>query len=402
MFPRFPWARRTAAGGVALALLAALAAPASAGPAAGPPHKPEWVATPPFRVRGAATSTYQNGYSPAQIRQAYGFDRVAADGSGQTIAIVDAYGSPSIQNDLAVFDSQFNLPPANLTIAYPSGKPKRGDSGWALETSLDVEWAHALAPGARILLVVAPSASLSDLLAAIDYATAQGAQVVSNSWGGSEFSSEGAYDAHFQHAGVAYVASAGDSAGALEWPAASPFVLGVGGTHLTINGSGGSYSYGGESAWSSSGGGLSLYEARPAYQDGWQAVVGSTRGIPDIAWDADPATGVAVYDSTPYKGQKGWYQIGGTSVGAPSWSALVALADQGRPVPLATSGSTGNLLSDLYSLAGSTGSTGYTADFHDVTSGSNGNPALPGYDLVTGIGSPQGDRLIPALASDPN
>lgn len=390
-------------GGACLALIAATAGPALAADLSiGQSHKPAWVATPPFRIRGNATATYQNGYAPAQIKDAYGLNQVSETGTGETIAIVDAYGSPSVQNDVATFDGQFNLPAINLTIAYPNGQPSKTDGGWALETSLDVEWAHALAPSANILLVVAKSNSTSNLVSAIDYATAHGAQVVSNSWGGSEFSSEGTYDSHFQHAGVVYVASAGDSGGAIEWPAASSYVMGVGGTSLTVNGTSGPYAYGAETAWSSSGGGLSQYEVRPAYQNNWQSVVGTQRGIPDIAWDADPNTGVAVYDSTRYQGQLGWYEVGGTSVGSPSWSALVALVDQGRATPLSSAGSTGNILSDLYSLAGATGSTGYATDFHDITSGSNGNPALPGYDLVTGIGSPQGNNLIPALVSDNN
>ncbi|MDA8343935.1 MAG: S53 family peptidase [Thermaerobacter sp.] len=397
------WTRRVVLGGACLALLAATGGSASAANATNAQtHKPVWVATPPFRIRGSATATYQSGYAPVQIRDAYGLNQLTETGAGETIAIVDAYGSPSIQNDVATFDGQFGLPSVNLTIAYPNGQPSKTDGGWALETSLDVEWAHALAPGANILLVVAKSASTSDLVSAIDYATSHGAQVVSNSWGGSEFSSEATYDSHFQHAGVVYVASAGDSGGAIEWPAASPNVVGVGGTSLTISGSSGSYVYGGETAWSSSGGGLSQYETRPAYQNNWQSVVGGQRGIPDIAWDANPSTGVAVYDSTRYEGQSGWYEVGGTSVGSPSWSALVALVDQGRATPLSTAGSTGNILNDLYNLAGATGSTGYTTDFHDITSGSNGNPALPGYDLVTGIGSPQANNLLPALINDNN
>lgn len=390
------FSRTVALLGSVWALLGAGMGLASAGQAA-TGQRPVWVATPPFRVHGSATATYQNGYDPVEMRDAYGFNQLSESGAGQTIAIIDAYGSPTIQQDVGVFDSQFGLPSPDLTIAYPSGQPRRTDGSWALETSLDVEWAHALAPEARILLVVAKSASIADLLAAEDYATAQGVQVVSNSWGISEFSGETAYDTHFQHAGIVYVASAGDGGAGVEWPSSSPDVLGVGGTDLVITGSNGTYSYGGETAWSSSGGGQSAYEPRPAYQDGWQSVVGSQRGTPDVAWDADPSYGVAVYDSTRYDGQTGWFEVGGTSVGAPSWSALVALVDQGRVRPLSSSGTSGNLLTDLYGLAGTTGSSGYSQNFHDITVGSNGNPALPGYDLVTGIGSPQANNLVPAL-----
>lgn len=379
---------------VGMSVMSAAGVLLSVGPAASASQKPVWEANPPVHVKGNATSTYQSGYAPSQIRKAYGVDQLSYTGSGQTIAIIDAYGSPTIQNDLTTFDNQFGLSAANLTIAYPSGKPKRSNAGWALETSLDVEWAHALAPQANIMLVVANSASTSDLVAAIDYATSNGAQVVSNSWGGSEFSSEATYDSHFQHAGVVYTASAGDSGAGAEWPAASPYVLSVGGTSLSTDSSG---NYVSESAWSSSGGATSAYEARPAYQSNWISVVSTQRGIPDIAWDANPSTGVAVYDSTPDQGQSGWFEVGGTSVGAPSWAAMIALADQGRTSPLSNS----DVMTQLYNMAGTTGSSGYTTNFHDITSGSNGNSALPGYDLVTGIGSLQANNLIPALVAAP-
>lgn len=379
---------------IGTAVLSSMAMLVSMTPNATASQKPVWEAQPPIHLKGNATATYQNGFQPSQIRKAYGIDQLSYNGAGQTIAIVDAYGSPTIQNDLATFDSQFGLPAANLTIAYPNGQPSKTDGGWALETSLDVEWAHALAPSANIMLVVAKSNSTSNLVSAIDYATSHGAQVVSNSWGGSEFSSENTYDSHFQHTGVVYAASAGDSGAGAEWPAASPYVLSVGGTSLKTDSAG---NYSSESAWSSSGGAKSAYEARPAYQNNWTSVVGSQRGIPDIAWDADPNTGVAVYDSTADQGQKGWFEVGGTSVGSPCWAALVALADQGRTAPLSNS----DVMTQLYNIAGTTGSSGYTTDYHDITSGSNGNPAVAGYDLVTGIGSPQVNNLIPALVSAP-
>jgi len=386
-------ARYLTLGGTTLASLSLLAVTIPAA-SANVAQKPVGTMSPPIHIKNGATSSYQSGFTPAQIRHAYGVDQLSANGSGQTIAIVDAYGSPTIQSDIQTFDSQFGLAAPNLTIAYPSGTSKQSNSGWALETSLDVEWAHALAPAANIMLVVAKSASTTDLLAAEDYASAHGAQVVSNSWGGSETSTESQYDTHFQHAGVVYTASAGDSGSSLEWPAASSYVLAVGGTSLSLSATGG---YGSESAWSSSGGGQSAYISTPSYQSNWTSVVGTKRGIPDIGWVADPNTGVAVYDSTADQGQKGWFVVGGTSVGAPSWAAMVALADQGRTSKLASF----DAITQLYNTAGSTGSSGYATNFHDVTTGSNGHPALPGYDLVTGIGSPQANALIPALTSAP-
>ncbi len=356
-----------------------------------------------------ATSTYQNGYSPLQIEGAYSLNGTYT-GSGKTIAIVDAYDDPTATNDFDVFSSQWGLP----TIAggcncftkvdqtggtnYP-----RTNSGWALEISLDIEWAHAIAPQAHILLVEANSNSFANLLAAEDYATAQ-AQVVSNSWGGSEFSSETSYDGHFNKS-VAITVSAGDSGTPADYPSASPYVLSIGGTSLTINGTtktGGCIStgctYGGETVWSSGGGGASAYESEPGYQVGYCGTTtnvnncGSKRGTPDVAWDADPSTGVAVYDSTRYQGQKGWFQVGGTSVGAPSVAGVIALADQAHSTTLVT-----NTLSTRFAYQLDATSNNYGIDYHDVTSGSDGSPCCTagrGYDLASGLGSPVGNNWI--------
>jgi subtilase family serine protease len=319
------------------------------------------------------------------MRHAYGLDQLKNGGAGQTIAIVDAYGSPTIANDLQVFSDQYGLPAANLTIATPGGTPDV-DTGWALETALDVEWVHALAPQANILLVEAKQAEVEDLMLAEDYATQHGAVVVSNSWGGGEFPEELDYDSYFNHQGTVYVASSGDWGAGAEWPASSPYVLSVGGTNLLMDKKG---NYGGESAWEGSGGAVSDYEPTPFYQAQWTGVVGTGRGIPDVAMDADPSTGVNVYTSAD--GNPTWYQVGGTSLSAPMWASLVALADEGR----AHSFSSTEALAGLYLLAGTERS--YRANFNDVTSGSNGNSALRGYDLVTGLGTPIANTLIPNL-----
>lgn len=356
------------------------------------PHKPVWEAHSPIHAKPTA-STSPIGYIPSQIKTAYGLNLLSATGSGQTIAIIDAYGSPTIANDLTVFCRQFGLPPANLTIAnaYRGGRTTL-NAGWALETSLDVEWAHAMAPEAKILLVVAKSASITDLVKAIDYATAQGAPVVSMSWGGSEFSSEAGYESHFQHSGTVYVASSGDRGAGVQWPAVSPNVLAVGGTTLTLNSNN---NYLSETGWSGSGGGLSAYMSIPSYQSIWSSIVGSHRGIPDVAFNADPTTGVAVYDTTLYNGQSGWFEVGGTSFSAPAWAAMIALADQGRTSTLSSI----NAITDLYNLAGIAGSIGYTTNYHDITQGSNGYLAQAGYDLVTGLGSLKANELIIALTN---
>ena len=279
------------------------------------------------------------------------------------------------------------------------------DPGWALETSLDVEWAHALAPGANILLVEAASGSLSDLFSAVSTASQQpGVSVVSMSWGTNEFWGESSFDSLFTtpagHTGVTYVAASGDS-GAWSgpmYPSVSPNVLAVGGTSLTLNSNGG---YGSESGWSGSTGGFSgldsywwSYESQPSYQNAALQAAGLSYGVrttPDVSFNADPNSGVAVYDSVSYSGQSGWFQVGGTSAAAPAWAGLIAITDQG----LATGGkgplSGTQAQTQLYGLPSS--------DFHDITSGFNGYSATTGYDLVTGLGSPKANAVIAGLLS---
>src|SRR5947207_3427148 len=246
-------------------------------------------ARPPLHANATpATSVY---YNPAQIRHAYGVDILLVSGTGQTIAIVDAYGSSSMQKDLNTFCSYFNLPAITVPVYYPQGKAGI-NTGWAQETALDVEWAHAIAPNARIVLVVAKTASLNNLLGAVDYAVNNlGANVVSMSWGGSESSAETSWDSHFTKPGVTFVASSGDSGEStgVEWPAASPNVLSVGGTRLSLDASGNRVC---ETAWSGSGGGISVYEALPSFQIGLLSATG--RGVPDVSYVADPNTGVEV------------------------------------------------------------------------------------------------------------
>jgi subtilase family serine protease len=235
---------------------------------------------------------------------------------------------------------------------------------------------------ANIVLVVAKSASYTDLLGAVDYAVNNAqATVVSMSWGGSESPAETSYDSHFSsHPGVTFVASAGDSGEGVEWPAASPYVVGVGGTSLYLNPDN---SYNSETAWSGSGGGISQYELTPSWQHAWSGL--GYRCVPDVSYLGDPNTGVLVV----YRNNL--YVFGGTSVGAPQWAALVALSK----ASLASADTT------LYSVAG-TANTINPSYFHDITSGNNGadpdDYAIAGYDLVTGLGSPVANGLVPALS----
>ncbi len=375
--------------------------------AAGPPY--DWAAHPPIHIKKAAT-TSPTGLFPAQIRHAYGFDQLTCSftgtfgsstlcGYGQTIAIVDAFDDPNIENDLGVFSSEFGLPSCTtangcFVKATPQGLP-RTDQGWALEISLDVEWVHAIAPGAKILLVEAKSNSFSSLLGAVDYAASQsGVHQVSMSWGGSEFSSEASYDGHFQVSGVSFSASSGDSGTGIIWPAVSPYVVGVGGTTLNVDSLG---NVQGETAWSGSGGGVSAYESIPTYQNGFNQYAG--RGVPDVSYDADPNTGVPVLDTFGYQGSSGWFQVGGTSVGAPQWAAALAIANGGGA---ALSSQSFGTETSLYKAAGGTSYNLNNIYYRDITSGSNGAcgsicTAAPGYDFVTGLGSPLSNNLIPYL-----
>jgi hypothetical protein len=364
---------------------AAWAADDSGGPVAVP-----LMVAHPASAPGGASPFGPNGsapFSPAQIQHAYGFDQLSNHGAGQTIFIVDAYNDPNITRDLQTFDAQWGLPNSPLTVHKMSSRVGNNVS-WGIEESLDVEWAHAMAPQANIVLVEATSASYSALFSAVNWATTNGAHVVSMSWGGGDYSGEASYDSYFKHSGVSYVASAGDSGGVVEYPSASPYVLSVGGTSLTLDANN---NYVSESAWSSGGGGASVGEAEPGFQANYGIGLGG-RGTPDVAYNGDPNTGYFVYDSYTY--QPGWYAVGGTSAGAPQWAALIALANQSRGTPLTTY----NLTSRTeYNAA--TG-TAYASNYHDVTSESNGYAAGPGYDLATGVGSPQANNLVPWLINN--
>jgi Bacterial Ig-like domain (group 3)/Bacterial Ig domain len=313
------------------------------------------------------------GLSPATIKDVYGFSTSATAGAGQTIAIVDAYDAPNIEADLAKFSTQYGLPQCttgndgcfkkvNQTggTSYP-----RVNAGWALEISLDVQWAHAIAPGAKILLVEAKSNSFANLLAAEDYAAAN-ANYVSNSWGGNEFSSQSAYDSHFSRSGVSFFASSGDAGLPAEYPSASPNVISVGGT--TLHFSNGNFTS--ETGWSSGGGGCSLYANATSAQANFagysQVNCNGKRATPDVSLDADPASGVSVYDSTSYNGSSGWFTVGGTSASSPMWAARSAVA--------------GVVVNSAYVY-------GNAITYRDITSGNNGAPCLAGFDLCTGRGS---------------
>jgi hypothetical protein len=313
-------------------------------------------------------------------------------------------------------------PPSFKIVSQTGGSTSsiQNNAGWAGEISLDVEWVHAIAPGANILLVEATNSSMTNLMDAVNYArNAAGVSVVTMSWGGGEFYGETSYDNDFTtptgHTGVTFVAASGDqgSYGGVEYPASSPNVVSVGGTTLLTTGSTGTYSS--ESPWADSTGGQSAVELEPAYQKSVQST--GARTVPDVSYDANPDTGVAVYDSVPYEGASGWQEYGGTSASAQQWGALIALADEARATAkLGTLDGATQTLPDLYSAAST--ATTYTANYHEITVttvtrnpfggfgfgfGRYSSPVITtttGYNESTGLGTPKANELILTLTDD--
>jgi hypothetical protein len=352
--------------------------------------------TPPVEVKSTvavspdATTEVTRGYTPQQIQARLG---LTGDGKGQTIAIVDAYDYPTAASDLNHFAAHFNLPPTCDSVAagtdcfdfqqvYGDGTQPPADAGWQEEEALDIEWAHSVAPHAKIVLVEAADASAAGLYQAVDKAASLHPAVVSNSWGMPEFSEESFYDGHCKLTTAVCTQSTGDAGYPAGYSSTNPYALAIGGTNLKLDANGATL---GETAWSATGGGLSYFEKRPAYQDGVQN--SEYRATPDVSFVADPNTGVAVYTTQDGVGE--WMQVGGTSLSAPAWGSVLAVADQLRAAQgkahLAVAGPEGDTAhTDVYALG---------AKLNDVTSGSNGLcgaecTAGPGYDTVTGLGSP--------------
>jgi subtilase family serine protease len=444
--------------------------------------------TPPTQAQCASVG--RRCFNPASTRAAYNLSPLyqqGLDGSGMTIAIVDSYGSDTIAHDLHVYNQTWGLPPmcgeegvtcsagmptfsqlslqgSPATKAPPSssnGTGQEDKSAWALEVSLDVETAHAIAPGANILLVHTPTAEtlgvqgFPQMMAAEDYVVQHHlAQVISQSFASAEDAFGSAQSLQnlryaFQHAaanGVTVLGSSGDGGSAntektpvgqggstipvptVEWPASDPLVTGVGGTYLctdatatngrivdSVNPPVNCQNNPGQAevGWIDSGGGFSHVFAKPTFQSTLPAgstFTGSMRGVPDIALQASARTGALVYITLPNDGNSGlicpggapcstgWYDIGGTSLSCPQWAGLVAIAAQSKGHGL------GPINQALYTLAANP--TTYANDFFDVTVGNNqadpsvtGYTASPGWDPVTGLGTPNAANLIPDLVA---
>lgn len=445
-------------------------------------------ATPPTQAQCASAG--RRCFAPQAIRAAYNVGPLHAaglDGRGQTIAIVDSYGSDTMAHDLHVFDQAFGVAPmcgeegvtctagmatfselhlqgSPATKAPPSsgkGTGQEDKSAWALEVALDVETAHAMAPGANIVLVSTPTAEtlgvqgFPQMMAAEDYVVQHHlATVISQSFASAEDAFGSAQSLEnlryaFKNAaanGVTVLGSSGDGGSAnsqktpvgkggstipyptVEWPASDPLVTGVGGTYLctdptatssrvvdSVSAPAKCQAFAGQAevGWTFSGGGFSHVFAKPGYQSGalpaGSTAIGSMRGVPDIGLQASSGTGALVYISLPPDGQSGlqcggtpcstgWYDIGGTSLSCPQWAGLVAIADQ------INGGGLGPINPALYKLGGNAST--YAADFYDITTGNNtadptvpGYPATTGWDPVTGLGTPNAAKLLPDLVA---
>jgi subtilase family serine protease len=377
-------------------------------PLMGQAPKNSHIAYPPVRLTDMQNPSTPTGILPVQFKAAYGFNQIPNQGQGQTIALVDAFDDPNIESDLAFYASYFHLTPCNFQ-KVKVGNPT-GDTGWGLEMSLDVEQACALAPKANIILVEANSNQDSDLFAAVQVASSApyNATVVSMSWGEPEFSGEQSFDSYLCNIvngngqPVTFFTSSGDGGHGANYPAASPCVIAVGGTTLTLKqaaplGNPLQLNYGTESGWRDSGGGVSSYESQMSWQNPACATWSTTnRCIPDIA---SVATNIPVYDTY---GFPGWIGVEGTSISSPDWAAFLTLVNS-----LRASNGKGPLSQAAYDLYQVYYSANYSTDYHDITMGNNGGCGSqcnngPGYDLVTGIGTYQANTLVKPLVAAPN
>jgi subtilase family serine protease len=382
-----------------------------------------------------ASTTTVATYTPAQIRAAYGLPTLPASftglstaqaaqlGAGQTIYIVDAQHNPNVAAELSAFNTKFGLPACTtktiatnaslplatasssaceLSIVYStsaggmtSSAPSY-DAGWATEIALDVQWAHATAPLARIVLIEAASASYDNLLGGVRLANNLGPGIVSMSFGGSESSGTTSADSVFSAANMTYLAATGDSGAGVSWPSVSPKVLAVGGTTLTYTG--GTRS---EVVWSSTGGGVSAYVATPSYQSTAVPGMGTAarRTVADVAFNADPNSGQYVAVIASGSSTVKWSSVGGTSLATPQWAGLIAVANALRAVngKTALAAPHAALYTNISTVPGT-----YASTFADITKGSHGSCSAcggeVGYDQATGLGTPNATALLSTLS----
>src|SRR5450830_1305055 len=386
-------------------------------------------------VTPKVSSSFATTYTPAQIRAAYGLPSLPASftglsaaqaaqlGAGQTIYIVDAQSDPNVVAELTAFNQKFGLPActvktiatnASLPLSAPSvsscdfsivySTPAAGmtstapayNSGWATEIALDVQWAHATAPLARIVLIETSSSAYDNLLGGVRLANNLGSGIVSMSFGGSESSGTSSADSVFAAANMSYLAATGDSGAGVSWPSVSPKVLAVGGTTLTYTG--GTRL---EVVWSSTGGGVSAYVATPSYQSTAVPGMGTAvrRTVADVAFNADPKSGQYVAVIASGSSTVKWSSVGGTSLATPQWAGLIAVANALRAVngKAVLAAPHVALYTNISTVPGT-----YASTFADITKGSHGSCSAcsgeVGYDQATGLGTPNATALLSTLS----
>jgi len=346
--------------------------------------------SPPFSSSGTPP------YVPLDLQTAYGVNQIvgANGGAGITIAIVDAFHEPYAEFNLNFFSSYFGLPPCTIASGCLTQVGQTGgatppllakDYGWDLEINLDLQWAHSIAPNAKILLIEADDNYDNNLFPAVQYAASH-SDIVSNSWGGPEDPSQTYWDiTTLENLTVPILASSGDNGAPGIYPCTSPYVTCVGGTSLTLNSNSTWHS---ETGWSGSGGGCSTVEFSQWWQGSYAGIC-PTRATPDVAAVADPNTGVIVAMYDPSSGNVHGYQVGGTSLASPVTAAIYANVMAAR-VHFGKS-KFGPMNSTLYKAGGAfAGNGNYPYFYLDITTGNNGYAATPGYDLVTGLGVSRG------------
>lgn len=381
---------------------------------------------------GTAVATY----SPAQIRAAYGLPalpsagtaltatQAAQLGAGQTIYLIDAMNDPNVFSELTAFNQKFGLSACTATTIPPNASlplavaPANGcqfavvfstasgsmtatapayDSGWATEITLDVQWSHATAPLARIILIETPDASLNSLLGGITLANSMGPGIVSMSFGSTEGNWTASVNSVFTGANMSYLAATGDAGAEVNWPAVSPNVVAVSGTSLTYSGTGPRS----EVVWSDTGGGTSSYTPTPNYQSSNVPGMGTVahRMVADVAFNGDPSTGQYLAIIQPGSTTVNWVSAGGTSLSTPQWAGIIAIANAERA--MAAKSALGAPHAVLYGQIASVPGN-YASSFTDIAKGSDGSCAIcsakAGYDAPSGLGTPNGASLLSALS----
>lgn len=334
-----------------------------------------------------ADNLCENPYTPETIDLAYSVNKNDFTGNGITVAVVVAYGNDTAEADFRRFGEEYGLPENRLEIYYTGTRTASYVRSWSIETSSDTQWIYATAPAARIMCIIAHSAEIEALFSGVRLAIENGADIVSMSWGSSEFIGQEQYSAYMRNSEKIFISSAGDTGGSVVFPSSSDASVSVGGTSLFRTSKINVFA---RSAWINGGGGPSIYTGIPDWQrkfDGIPRLSGTHRATPDIALDANTCPGYSIYNSA----EGGFLSVGGTSVSAPVFAGICAQLLQTNPQALENM----SMPEYLYFLAGETQYDSPQYFFNDITVGSNGvYNALYGFDLATGLGAPIAEQIM--------